>query len=71
MFVLETKEPSTLKAHEEKCKWFTPEKVSLMCEQLVCYYFLLKDNDLNSWLSDPEEFGRWHSCVKMLIVIDN
>ena len=53
----ETKNPKTLDAHEAKMSFFTAETLREICTRLVGHYFLLTQEELQSWDSDPEEFS--------------
>ncbi|XP_049837055.1 importin-11 isoform X1 [Schistocerca gregaria] len=53
----ETKEPATLKAHQVKQDFFTEDTLHEMCRKLVSHYFLLTQDDLQLWDSDPESFA--------------
>lgn len=63
LFVSETKEPGTLRAHEIKMTFFTANTLTEMCRKLVTHYFLLTRDDLELWDSDPESFGKCVSCT--------
>lgn len=52
-----TKHPETLRAHEIKMAFFQPNILSEMCRKLVTHYFLLSQDDLAMWDSDPEIFA--------------
>ncbi|KAJ1522166.1 hypothetical protein ONE63_002476 [Megalurothrips usitatus] len=55
--VIETKDPNTLRAHQIKTSFFTPEILSAICQGLVGHYFLLTQEDLQMWDDDPETFA--------------
>ncbi|XP_065567259.1 importin-11-like [Artemia franciscana] len=52
----ETKEVATLEAHKMKMAFFTPSKLSQLFHCLVGEYLPLKEEELNKWSNDPEEF---------------
>lgn len=52
----ETKEMETLRAHEIKTTFFNAETLNAMCRKLITHYFLLTQQDLQLWDSDPESF---------------
>ncbi len=64
LFISETKNPRTLEAHEAKMKFFTVDTLTEICRRLVAHYFLLTQEELHSWDSDPEEFSKKLCCVK-------
>lgn len=39
-----------------KKDFFTPVRLSYICEKIVMYYFLLTQSDLEQWDDDPEAF---------------
>ncbi|KAF5275843.1 hypothetical protein FQR65_LT04081 [Abscondita terminalis] len=51
-----TKEPETLRAHHIKVEFFQTNTLTEICRKLVSHYFLLKQEDLELWDSDPETF---------------
>lgn len=51
-----TREPETLRAHQIKIEFFVTNTLTEMCRKLVAHYFLLKQDDLELWNSDPETF---------------
>ena len=53
----ETKNPRTLEAHEAKMRFFTRDTLTEICRRLVGHYFLLTQEEVQSWDSDPEEFS--------------
>ncbi|XP_013780751.1 importin-11-like [Limulus polyphemus] len=53
----ETKEPATLEAHRIKMEFFTYSTLTEICRRLLTNYFLLTEEDLDSWDNDPEEFA--------------
>lgn len=53
----ETKHPLTLRAHQLKQEFFTPEILTEICMRLVTRYFVLTSSDLEDWDADPENFG--------------
>lgn len=55
--IAETKDPNTLRAHQIKTSFFTPEILSAICQGLVGHYFLLTPEDLQMWHEDPETFA--------------
>lgn len=55
--VEETKDPNTLRAHQIKTSFFTPEVLTAICQGLVGHYFLLTQEDLQMWDEDPETFA--------------
>ncbi|XP_053596445.1 importin-11 [Microplitis demolitor] len=44
------------RAHELKQEFFTPEILKEICSKLVTHYFLLTQEDLQMWDTDPENF---------------
>lgn len=52
-----TKQPDTLRAHQIKQAFFQPQTVSDMCRKLVVHYFVLTQDELDMWDSDPETFS--------------
>lgn len=52
-----TKHPDTLKAYQIKQTFFQPQTVSDMCRKLVVHYFILTQDELDTWDSDPEAFS--------------
>lgn len=52
-----TKEPETLRAHQIKTAFFQPSTLTEMCRKLVSHYFLLTQDDLDMWDTDPETFA--------------
>lgn len=52
-----TKEPETLRAHQIKIAFFQPSTLTEMCRKLVSQYFILTQDDLDMWDSDPETFA--------------
>ncbi len=59
----ETKNPKTLQAHETKMIFFTPDTLNEICRRLIGHYFLLTQEDLQIWDSDPEEFSGYPSLL--------
>lgn len=55
----ETKDVNTLRAHQIKTTFFTPEILAVICQGLVGHYFLLTSEDLQMWDEDPETFGNF------------
>ncbi|KAK3911749.1 Importin-11 [Frankliniella fusca] len=51
------KDPQTLRAHQIKTSFFTPEVLTAICQGLVGHYFLLTQEDLQMWDEDPETFA--------------
>ncbi|KAK4881631.1 hypothetical protein RN001_004950 [Aquatica leii] len=51
-----TKEPETLRANHIKIEFFQTSTLTEICRKLVSHYFLLKQEDLELWDSDPETF---------------
>ncbi|CAH1155509.1 unnamed protein product [Phaedon cochleariae] len=49
--------PETLRSYEIKKMFFQPHTVSDMCRKLVGHYFILTQDELDSWDADPEEFS--------------
>ena len=37
--------------------FFTPDTLGEICRRLVTTYFLLTEDDLQCWDTDPEEYG--------------
>ncbi|CAG9854440.1 unnamed protein product [Phyllotreta striolata] len=52
-----SKYPETIKAQKMKQAFFQPDRVSDMCRKLIGHYFLLTQDELDMWDSDPEEFS--------------
>ncbi|XP_076047855.1 importin beta11 [Oratosquilla oratoria] len=52
----ETKEPETVEAYKIKTEFFTDSVLAGMCHKLISHYFLLTQEDLDVWDSDPEGF---------------
>ena len=52
----DTKDPNTLVAHRLKTEFFTESVLVGMCHKLILHYFLLTQDDLEVWDSDPEGF---------------
>ncbi|XP_075209818.1 importin-11-like [Lycorma delicatula] len=52
----DTKEPETLRAYEIKKQFLDVHVVTMMCRKLITHYFLLTEQDLLLWDSDPESF---------------
>lgn len=52
----DTKEPGTLRAYEIKKQFLDANVVTVMCRKLITHYFLLTEQDLLLWDSDPETF---------------
>ncbi|KAJ8915196.1 hypothetical protein NQ315_015419 [Exocentrus adspersus] len=52
-----TKHPETLRAHQIKQTFFQPQTVSDMCRKLVVHYFILTQDELDMWDTDPEAFS--------------
>lgn len=40
-----------------KNSFFSPERLTYICDKLISYYFLLTEDDLNQWDADPEKFA--------------
>ncbi|KAJ8961664.1 hypothetical protein NQ318_021262 [Aromia moschata] len=52
-----TKHAETLRAHQVKQTFFQPQTVSDMCRKLVMHYFILTQDELDMWDTDPEAFS--------------
>lgn len=52
----DTKDPRTLEAFRIKSEFFTSSVLAGMCHKLISHYFLLTQDDLEVWDSDPEGF---------------
>lgn len=52
----DTKDPQTLEAFRIKSEFFTNTVLAEMCHKLISHYFLLTQDDLEAWDSDPEGF---------------
>lgn len=52
-----TKEPETLRAHQIKMNFFQLNTLTEMCRKLISHYFILTQDDLNMWESEPETFA--------------
>lgn len=52
----ETKNPVTLMAYRIRLEFFTDEVLTGLCRHLILHYFLLTQDDLVCWESDPESF---------------
>lgn len=55
---IDTKNVLTLEAHKIKIEFFTYPVLKEIIEQLMTRYFLLSEDDISSWESNPEEFGK-------------
>ncbi|KAF5289639.1 hypothetical protein FQA39_LY14997 [Lamprigera yunnana] len=51
-----TKHLETLRAHHIKIEFFETNTLTEICRKLVAHFFLLKQDDLELWDSDPETF---------------
>lgn len=49
-------EDDALRAQQIKSEFLRPEILQEMCSKLVSHYFLLKQDDLEMWETDPETF---------------
>ena len=56
---VETKSEITLSAHEVFSEFFTAQVLTELCRQLVLNYFPLREDELNCWLTDPENFSEF------------
>ena len=54
----ETQNPLCLEAYRIKSSFFNFNTLSEICRRLVSHYFLLTDDDLQCWDSDPEEYSK-------------
>lgn len=52
-----SKYPDTMRAQKIKQAFFQPDRVSDMCRKLIGHYFILTQDELDMWDSDPEEFS--------------
>lgn len=57
----------TLRAHEIKTTFFNTETLNAMCRKLITHYFLLTQQDLQLWDSDPESFGKYREIVDLSV----
>ncbi|XP_072393190.1 importin-11-like [Diabrotica undecimpunctata] len=51
------KYPDTVKATKIKQEFFQPDRVADMCRKLIGHYFILTQDELDTWDSDPEDFS--------------
>lgn len=47
----------TLRANKIKQDFFQPDRVSDICRKLIGHYFILTQDELDTWDSDPEDFS--------------
>lgn len=52
----DTKDPQTLEAYRIKLDFFSSSVLPEICHKLISHYFLLTQEDLEVWDSDPEGF---------------
>lgn len=45
------------KAKKAKMDFFTPERISYICEKIITHYFILTQSELSSWDEDPEAYA--------------
>lgn len=53
----ETKNPQTLEAHAIREEFFTEQVLLEISRRLLTSYFLLSEDNLNTWENDPEDFA--------------
>jgi len=59
VFCAETKSEVTLSARQIFSEFFTTQVLTELCRQLVLNYFPLNEDELKSWLTDPENFSEF------------
>ncbi|CAH1127188.1 unnamed protein product [Ceutorhynchus assimilis] len=52
-----TKNPETLRAYTIKQSFFNPNLLTDICRKLVGHYFILTQDELDTWDADPEAFS--------------
>ncbi|KAK8782150.1 hypothetical protein V5799_016510 [Amblyomma americanum] len=66
----DVQDPATLEAAQVKMTFFTYSTVTEMCRRLVLHYFLLTEEELATWDTDPEGFASdgggeaWKFCLR-------
>ncbi|KAK3740103.1 hypothetical protein QZH41_012340 [Actinostola sp. cb2023] len=54
--IKESTSQETLAVHQIKMSFFTPSVLSEIIHRLVMHFFLLKEEELDNWESDPEDY---------------
>jgi len=69
VFGAETKSGVTLCARQIFSEFFTVQVLTELCRQLVLNYFPLREDELQCWMNDPENFSESLIYIYYIIYI--